>query len=60
MLTFDNVLKRRFLVSDLTKSLTVYNFEYTWAMTIFLFLKMSKLNVPSINWTKNYENIFEF
>ena len=56
-----DVLRRRWIVSGVTKPYTVVNFGNTLAMTIFFFFwKRSKFDGDSINGTKNRENVFCF
>ena len=51
-------LKRCFLESGLTGSLTVCNFRNKIAMTIIFFSKILKCDIDSKNWLKKWERVF--
>ena len=53
-----NVLRRRWIVSGVTKPSTVANFGYTLAMMIFFFLKMCKVWWKFDYWNKKPRKCF--
>ena len=56
----NNVLKRRFLESGLTKSLTLCNFSNTIAMTFFFCLKIFTIWCRFHNFNKKLRKSFSF
>ena len=55
-----DVLRRRWIVSGVTKPWTVANFGNTLAMTIFFFLKLCKIWWRFDKWNKNSRKCFFF